>query len=103
MPESCLTNPNNHGGMMLDLSKKDVKFLSKSIGLAILLPILAIGSCAYFIDWKGPYEDLPSAQQAHIEECASARYALGPAVYDRRADCLDVLPQRTAAKSAETR
>ena len=79
---------------------KDVKFLSKAIGVSVLAPVLLIGTWAHCVDWSGPEDELPAAELAHMKDCAREERTLGPAFLKERPDCAKYVNPPASAKTA---
>ena len=83
---------------MFALSRKDAWFLFKAISASILLPVALVGIWGFCVDWRGPLDDLPETERAHMEECAFAQRELGDALLRERPDCRTYArPHATAA------
>lgn len=66
--------------------------------ISIALPVAAIGSCAVFVDWNGPADDLSAQERERAESCMLAARSLGDDIYSERPDCRAVLDPRPPAQ-----
>ena len=83
---------------MLALSRKDAWFICKAIFVSVALPLALIGTWAFCVDWRGPLDELPEKERAHMEDCAISQRQLGDALLRERPDCRTfVAPHATAA------
>ena len=82
---------------MLALSRKDIWFLFKALSASILLPVALVGIWGFCVDWRGPVDDLPETERAHMEDCAFAQRELGDRLLHDRPDCKTYMPSATAA------
>lgn len=83
------------------MNKKAAWFLVKALLLSAGLPVIVIATWAYFVDWRGPADDLSETQRTHVEDCIAAQRELGERALDERPECRDVLKQFAAAKTSE--